>query len=90
MAQHLLEYHSCIESDFLVLVPCKGGEDDFVLGREVLDGRPSGAYLPAKEVVEYLNDVFAGFEFESVEVEQEVVEEIGVVGFLSELGYDFW
>ena len=90
MPEHFLEHHPRIKRDLFLLIALESGKEDLRLFREVFNSRPPRTDLPPQEVVEYLDDVFAGFEFESVEVEQEVVQEIGVVGFLSELGYDFW
>ena len=59
MAEHLLEDHTGIQRDLFAFVAHEGSEDDVGLAAEVLHSGPSGAYLPAKEVIEYLGDVLA-------------------------------
>lgn len=85
VAEHLLEDHTGIQRDFFALVALEGSEDDVGLAAEVLYSGPSGAYLPAKEVVEYLGDVLARFKLEASDVGHKMLKKIGVVSFLSEL-----
>jgi hypothetical protein len=88
MLEHLLEDHTGVEGNLLVIVAGEGGEDDLRLGGQVLDGGPPSADLPPEEVVEYLDDVLARLELEAVDVGDDLMEEIGVVRFLRELGDD--
>jgi hypothetical protein len=89
VAEHLLEDHTSIQCDLFALVALEGSEDDVGLAAEVLYGGPSGAYLPAKEVIEYLGDVLARFKLEASDVGHKMLEEISGVGFLSELRNQF-
>jgi hypothetical protein len=85
MAEHLLEDHTGIQRDFFALVAIEGRENDIGLAAEVLYGGPSGANLPAKEVIEYLGDVFSRFKFEAFDVGHKMLKEIGGVSFLGQL-----
>jgi len=89
VAEHLLEDHTSIQCDLFAFVAFEGSEDDVGLAAEVLYGRPSGAYLPAKEVIEYLGDVLTRFKLETSDVSHKMLEEISGVGFLSELRNQF-
>ncbi len=89
MAEHLLEDHTSIQCDLFAFVALEGSKDDVRLAAEVLYGGPSGAYLPAKEVIEYLGDVLARFKLEASDVGHKMLEEISGVGFLSELCNQF-
>jgi hypothetical protein len=85
VAEHLLEDHTSIQRDFFAFVALEGSEDDVGLAAEVLYGGPSGAYLPAKEVIEYLGDVLARFKLEASDVGHKMLEKVSVVSFLGEL-----
>jgi hypothetical protein len=89
VTQHLLEDHARVQRDLLVLVSGERSEDDLVLCGEVLDGRPPRADLAAQEVVEDLDDVFAGLELEAGDVEDQVMQEVGGICFLGKLGDQF-
>ena len=89
MLQHILQNHPRIQPDLLVVVSFERSEDDIVVRAEVLDRREPRTDLPSEELREHLHDVFARFEFESVQVVDEVEEEVGGVGFLCELGDEF-
>lgn len=91
--QHLPQYHTRVQRNVLVLVSGQGSKEDLAFARDVFDCGPARADLSAQEVVEYLDDVFAGFEVEFGDVGHEEVQEVGAVGFLcelcQELGYGF-
>lgn len=89
MAEHLLEDHTSIQCDLFAFVALEGSEDDVRLAAEVLYGGPSGAYLSAKEVIEYLCDILARFKLEASDVGHKMLEEISGIGFLSELCNQF-
>ena len=89
VAEHLLEDHTSIQCDLFAFVALEGSKDDVRLAAEVLYGGPSGAYLPAKEVIEYLGDILARFKLEACDVGDKMLEEISGVGFLSELCNQF-
>jgi len=73
MSQHLLQNHARVQSDLLILVPSKRRKYDLMFPGEVFDSRPSRADLTAKEVVEYLYDVFTGFKLETSDIEDKLV-----------------
>lgn len=85
MAEHLLEDHAGIQCDFFALVAIEGSENDIGLAAEILYGGPSGANLPAKEVIEDLGDIFSRFKLEAFDVGHKMLKEISVVSLLSEL-----
>lgn len=85
MPQHLLQYHPRIQRNLLILVPRQRSKYHIRLPTQVLDRRPSRADLAPEKVIEDLDDVFAGFELEAVDVKEEGVEEVGLVCFLCEL-----
>lgn len=85
MAEHLLEDHTSIQCDLFAFVALEGSEDDVRFAAEVLYSGPSGAYLSAKEVIEYLGDILARFKLEASDVGHKMLEEISGIGFLSEL-----
>lgn len=90
MPQHLLEHHTSVQCDLFLLVAFEGCEEDVGLFGEVFDSRPPRTDLSSKEVIEYLYDIFARLEFESMQVQKEMVEQIGIVCFLGQLGHHFW
>ena len=89
VAEHLLEDHTSIQCDLFAFVAREGSKDDVRLAAEVLYGGPPGAYLPAKEVIEYLGDILARFKLEASDIGNKMLEEISGVGFLSELCNQF-
>lgn len=87
--QHLAQDHAGVQRDILVLISRQRGEQHLPLARDVLDGRPARAYLTPKEIVEYLDDVFAGLEVELGDMGYKVVKQVGAISFLRELSEEF-
>jgi hypothetical protein len=46
--------------------------------------------LPPQEVVENVDGILASFKVKTCDVEDEVMQKVGIVRFLGELGDEFW
>jgi len=86
MFEHLFENHTRVQSDFLIFVALESGKYDIWLRRQILDGGESGTDLSTKEKREYLGDILSRLEFETGNMSNEMIEQVGVVRFLCKLG----
>ena len=57
MSEHLLENHTRVEANLLILVPAERREQDLWLAIEVLDGGESRADLSSQQAIEDLDNV---------------------------------
>jgi hypothetical protein len=71
VAKHLTQNHARVEGNLFILITRKGSKQNLTLPRYVLDGWPARADLPAKEIVEYLDDVFPGFKIKARDVDDQ-------------------
>ena len=63
MAKHVAQYHTRIQSDFLILVSGENGEEHGGRFAEVIDRWPQSTDLSSQKVGEESHDVLTRFEF---------------------------
>lgn len=87
MTQHLLQYHSRVQCDVLVIIPSKGSKDNLapLSSHEVFDRRPTTSDLSSKQIVEYLTNILARFKIEAPNVLHEMKQKVGCVCLLRQL-----
>ena len=88
VSEHLAEDHAGVEGDLLVPVAIEGGEQDVRFGTEILDGGEPRADLPPEQIVEDLDHILARLELELVDVQEQVVQQVGAVRLLRELRHE--